>query len=109
MFSKPMLSKSPPEAKDLPIDRIVEIAQQKMPGNNLTVWFPRVPNAVYLVTANNERGPGQRDVVHRPRLGRDPGGPLQQSAEDRCTGWGRGTIRCTSARSGECRPRSCGW
>lgn len=57
MFSKPMLSKSPPEAEDVSIDRIVEIAQQKMPNNNLTVWFPRAPNAVYLVTANNERGP----------------------------------------------------
>jgi uncharacterized iron-regulated membrane protein len=57
MFSKPMLSKSSPQAKDVSIDRIVEIAQQRMPGNNLTVWFPRAPNAVYLVTANNERGP----------------------------------------------------
>ena len=63
MFSKPMLSKSPPEAKDLSIDRIVEIAQQKMPGNNLTVWFPRVPNGVYLVTANNERGPGVNEIL----------------------------------------------
>jgi len=54
MFSKPMLSKSPPKAKDISIDRIVEIAQQKMPGNNLTVQFPRAANAVYLVFANNE-------------------------------------------------------
>ena len=54
MFSKPMLSKSPPEAKDVSIDRLVEIAQQKMPGNNLTVSFPRAPNAVFLVTGNNE-------------------------------------------------------
>ncbi|MBX7167660.1 MAG: PepSY domain-containing protein [Pirellulales bacterium] len=57
MFSKPMLSQCAPEAQDLPIDRFIEIAQQRMPGNNLTVWFPRAPNAVYLVTANNERGP----------------------------------------------------
>ncbi len=63
MFSKPMLSKSPPAAKDLPIDRIVEIAQQRMPGNNLTVWFPRAPNAVYLVTANNERGPQVNEML----------------------------------------------
>jgi uncharacterized iron-regulated membrane protein len=54
VFSKPMLSKSPPEAKDVSIDRLVEIAQQKMPGNNLTVSFPRAPNAVFLVTGNNE-------------------------------------------------------
>ena len=63
MFSKPMLSKSAPEAKDLSIDRIVEIAQQKMPGNNLTVWFPRVPNGVYMVNANNERGPGVNEIL----------------------------------------------
>ena len=63
MFSKSMLSKSPPEAKDLSIDRIVEIAQQKMPGNNLTVWFPRTPNGVYLVTANNERGPQVNEML----------------------------------------------
>ena len=63
MFSKPMLSKSPPDAKDVSIDRIVEIAQQKMPGNNLTVWFPRAPNAVYLVTANNERGPQVNEIL----------------------------------------------
>jgi uncharacterized iron-regulated membrane protein len=36
------------------IDRLVEIAQQKIPGNNLTVSFPRAPNAVFLVTGNNE-------------------------------------------------------
>ncbi|HVC93236.1 MAG TPA: PepSY-associated TM helix domain-containing protein [Pirellulales bacterium] len=63
MFSKPMLSKSPPEAKDVSMDRIVETAQQRMPGNNLTVWFPRAPNAVYLVTANNERGPGVNEIL----------------------------------------------
>lgn len=63
MFSKPMPSKSPPEAKDLPIDRIVEIAQRKLPGNNLTVWFPRAANAVYLVTANNERGPQVNEIL----------------------------------------------
>lgn len=57
MFSKPMPSKSAPEAPDLSIDRIVEIAQRTMPGHNLTIWYPRAPNAVYLVTANNERGP----------------------------------------------------
>jgi uncharacterized iron-regulated membrane protein len=34
-----------------------------MPGNNLTIWFPRVPNAVYLVTANNERGPGVNEIL----------------------------------------------
>src|SRR6202795_1283976 len=33
LIMKPRLSKSAPEAKDLSIDRIVEIAQQKMPGN----------------------------------------------------------------------------
>jgi len=63
MFSKPMLSKSPPEAKDVSMDRIVETAQQRMPGNNLTVWFPRAPNAVYLVTANNERGPQVNEML----------------------------------------------
>lgn len=57
MFAKSMVCRSPPEAKDLSIDRIVEIAKRKMPANNLTVWFPRIPNGVYLVTANNDRGP----------------------------------------------------
>ncbi len=63
MFSKPMLSKSPPEAKDVSMDRIVQVAQQRMPGNNLTVWFPRAPNGVYLVTANNERGPQVNEIL----------------------------------------------
>jgi len=63
MFTKSMVCKSPPDAKDLSIDRIIEIAQQKMPGNNLTVWFPRIPNGVYLVTANNDRGPGVNEML----------------------------------------------
>lgn len=63
MFSKSMVCKSPPEAQDLPLDRIIEIAQQKMPGNNLTVWFPRIPNGVYLVTANNDRGPQVNEML----------------------------------------------
>lgn len=63
MFSKSMLSKCAPEAKDLPIDRFVEIAQQKMPGNTLTVWFPRIPNGAYLVTANNDRGPQVNEML----------------------------------------------
>ena len=84
MFSKPMQSKSSPQAKDISMDRIVEIAQQRMPGNNLTIWFPRAPNAVYLVTANNERGPGVNEILFIDRaFGRDPGGPLQQPDQDR--------------------------
>ncbi len=63
MFTKSMVCKSPPEARDLPIDRIIEIAQQNMPGNNLTVWFPRIPNGVYLVTANNNRGPQVNEML----------------------------------------------
>jgi len=63
MFSKSMLSKCAPVAKDVSMDRIVEIAQQRMPGNNLTVWFPRIPNGVYLVTANNDRGPQVNEIL----------------------------------------------
>jgi uncharacterized iron-regulated membrane protein len=36
MFSKSMVCKSPPDAKDLSIDRIIEIAQQRMPGKVLS-------------------------------------------------------------------------
>ncbi|MFT3883714.1 MAG: PepSY domain-containing protein [Gemmatales bacterium] len=63
MFSKSMVCKSPPEAKDLPIDKFIEIAQQRMPDNNLTVWFPRIPNGVYLVTANNDQGPQVNEML----------------------------------------------
>lgn len=63
MFSKPMLSKSPPDAPHLSMDRIVEIAQQRIPDNNLTIWFPRAMGAVYLVTANNERGPQVNEIL----------------------------------------------
>jgi uncharacterized iron-regulated membrane protein len=63
MFSKSMVSRCAPEAKDVSMDRIVEVAQQRMPGNNLTVWFPRIPNGVYLVTANNERGPQVNEIL----------------------------------------------
>jgi uncharacterized iron-regulated membrane protein len=83
LIMKPRPSKSAPEAKDLSIDRIVQIAQQKMPGNNLSVSFPRVPNGAYMVYANNERGPGVNEILFIDRaVGRDPGGPLQQSAQD---------------------------
>jgi uncharacterized iron-regulated membrane protein len=63
MFTKSMECKSPPDAKDLPLDRIIEVAQQRMPDNNLTVWFPRIPNGVYLVTANNDRGPQVNEML----------------------------------------------
>jgi uncharacterized iron-regulated membrane protein len=63
LFSKPMLSKSAPEVKDLPIDRIVEIAQQKVPGNNFSISFPRVPNGAYMVFAGNERGPSVKEIL----------------------------------------------
>lgn len=63
MFTRSMVCKSPAEAKDLPIDRFIEIAQQKMPGHNLTVWFPRIPNGVYLVTGSNERGPQVNEML----------------------------------------------
>lgn len=63
MFSKSMVCKSSPDAKDLPVDRIVEIAQTAMPRNNLTVWFPRIPNGVFLITANNERGPQVNEML----------------------------------------------
>src|SRR5882757_11380789 len=49
LIMKPRLSKPAPEAKDLSIDRIVQIAQQKMPGDNLRVSFPRVTNGAYMV------------------------------------------------------------
>jgi uncharacterized iron-regulated membrane protein len=57
MFSKPMISKSPPEAKDVSLDKLVEIAQRRISDNNLTFWFPRTPNGVFLVAAFNDRGP----------------------------------------------------
>ncbi len=63
IFSRPMLSHCAPEAKDLPLDRIVEVAQRKMPGNNLSIWFPRVSNGAYMVTAGNERGPSVNAIL----------------------------------------------
>ena len=57
MFSKPMLSKSPATAKDLPLDRFIEIGREKMPGKSLNVWLPRVPNAVYMVFGTSDYGP----------------------------------------------------
>lgn len=63
ILMKPVPSKSAPGANDLSIDRIVEIAQRKMPGNNLTVSFPRVPNGVYTVYGGNERGPGANEIL----------------------------------------------
>lgn len=68
MFSKSMVCKSPPDAKDLPIDRFVDIAQERMPDNNLTIWFPRILNGVYLVTANNDRGPQVNEMLFIDRV-----------------------------------------
>ena len=110
MFTKPMLSKCPPEAKDLPIDRIVEIAQQKMPGNNLTVWFPRVPNGVYLVDANNERGPGVNELLFIDRAsGEILEDRIQQSDQDHVL---VGDVELSAARRhdlGTAEQKSCGW
>jgi uncharacterized iron-regulated membrane protein len=63
MFSKPMLSKCPPTAKDLPLDRFVEIGHEKMPGKSLNVWFPRAPNAVYMVFGSGDYGPGVYEML----------------------------------------------
>jgi uncharacterized iron-regulated membrane protein len=63
MFGQPMVSKSPPDAKELPIDRIIELGHEKMPGKTLTVWFPRVPNGVYLVFGRSEYGPSVHEML----------------------------------------------
>jgi uncharacterized iron-regulated membrane protein len=63
MFSKPMLCKSPPNAKDLPVDRFIEIGHEKMPGKSLNVWFPRAPNAVYMVFGSSDYGPGVHEML----------------------------------------------
>jgi uncharacterized iron-regulated membrane protein len=57
IFTNPPQNTSPPEAPSLAIDRIVEIAQQKMPGYTLSVTLPRIPNGAYVVFASGERGP----------------------------------------------------
>jgi uncharacterized iron-regulated membrane protein len=63
MFSKPMLGKSPPTAKDLALDRFIEIGREKMPGKSLNVWFPRAPNAVYMVFGSSDYGPGVHEML----------------------------------------------
>jgi uncharacterized iron-regulated membrane protein len=63
IFSKPMLCKSPPSAKDLPIDRFIEIGHEKMPGETLTVWFPRAPNGVYMVFGSSDYGPSVHEML----------------------------------------------
>lgn len=63
MFSKPMLGKSPATAKDLPLDRFIEIGHEKMPGKSLNVWFPRAPNAVYMVFGSSDYGPGVHEML----------------------------------------------
>ncbi len=63
MFSKPMLSKCAPDAKDLPIDRFIEIGHEKMPGKSLNVWFPRAPNAVYMVFGSGDYGPSVQEML----------------------------------------------
>jgi uncharacterized iron-regulated membrane protein len=63
MFSKPMLCRSPPDAKDLPSDRFIEIGHEKMPGQTLNVWFPRVPNAVYMVFGSSDYGPSVHEML----------------------------------------------
>ena len=66
MFSKPMLSSLPRGQRS--VDRSdCRNAQQRMPDNNLTIWFPRAPNAVYLVTANNDRGPQVNEILFLDR------------------------------------------
>jgi uncharacterized iron-regulated membrane protein len=67
MFSKPMLCKSPPEAPDLPLDRLIAVAQAKMPGQTLTIWFPRVPNGVYLALGASGYGPNVHEMLFLDR------------------------------------------
>ena len=66
MFSKPMLCKSPPEAKDLPLDRLIEVARDKMPGKTLTIWFPRA-NGVYLALGSSDYGPTVHEMLFLDR------------------------------------------
>lgn len=63
MFSKPMLCKSPAGAKELPLDRFIEIGKEKMPGKTLTVWFPRAENAVYMVFGSSSYGPQVQEML----------------------------------------------
>ncbi len=63
MFNKPMLSMCAPDAKDLPIDRFIEIGHAKMPGKTLNVWFPRAPNAVYMVFGSSDYGPSVQEML----------------------------------------------
>jgi uncharacterized iron-regulated membrane protein len=63
MFNKPMLCKSPPTAKNLPLDRFVEIGREKMPGKSLNVWFPRAPNGVYMVFGSSDYGPQVHEML----------------------------------------------
>lgn len=67
MFGQPMVSKSPADAKELPIDRFIELGQEKMPGKTLTVWFPRVPNGMYLVFGRSEYGPSVHEMLFMDR------------------------------------------
>jgi uncharacterized iron-regulated membrane protein len=67
MFSNPMLCKSPPEAQDLPLDRLIEVAREKMPGKTLTVWFPRAPNGVYLALGGSDYGPSVHEMLFLDR------------------------------------------
>lgn len=67
MFSKPMLCKSSPEAKGLPIDRLIDVARNKMPGKTLTIWFPRVPNGVYLALSSSDYGPTVHEMLFLDR------------------------------------------
>jgi uncharacterized iron-regulated membrane protein len=82
MFSKPMLCKSPPDAKDLPIDRFIEIGHEKMPGKTLNVWFPRGPNAVYMVFGSSDYGPSVHEMLFIDRAtGETPGRSPHQSGQ----------------------------
>ncbi len=99
MFSKPMLSKCPPTAKDLPIDRFIEIGHEKMPGKTLNVWFPCAPMRCTWSSAAaiTDRRSTRCCSSTAPQARSWPIAPSVKPS--RCTGSGRGTTHCTSARS----------
>ena len=82
MFSKPMLCKSPPDCEGpahRPVhrDRAREDARQDIER----VVPARPQRGVHGLRQQRLRTVGPRDVVHRPRHGRDPGGSLHQSGQ----------------------------
>ena len=63
IYTDPPKSKSPADARPLPLDDVVRIAQQRMPEAELTLLLPKFEGAAHVIFASRPIGPSSDEVL----------------------------------------------